>query len=184
VVDKSPKMGFQHTCWALGLVVSILLGCSTDVLTTDYKRLTLTIGDIREISRLLETYSDSHGGLYPPPPSPPTKQYPFPWNTEGYPVLAWPVPSNRYASWLRPYLVPGIIKELPTNDHWGHPLLFDVSPDRKNYTIISVGKDGQMNARFAGTSWNFKNYNNDLIYSGGTTSRFGQFVSAPDGMTH
>ncbi len=61
--------------------------------------------------------------------------------------------TDAFADWMKT-----AFKENPAgvlgNDHWGNPLVYRATADRKGYQLLSAGPDG-----FAGTS-------DDMIYTG------------------
>lgn len=44
---------------------------------------------------------------------------------------------------LKPFLMPAYTKSLPVNDPWGHPYLYGINQDGKQYVVICTGSDGE-----------------------------------------
>src|SRR5262249_4500498 len=135
-------MRHMHNKIAMIIVLTMLVFTDWHSGYNDRKNLSKTTRNVRLIAALLALYHQEHGGLYPPPPFPPTKQIPFPLKTDYGGPFAWPVPNNRDCNWLEPYITTRYFTTIPI-DGWGHSMLCDVSPDRKNYTIISLGRDAK-----------------------------------------
>lgn len=69
---------------------------------------------------------------------------------------------------LRPILEPAYIRELPTADRWGNPLM--VALDPSGYVVWSPGRDGKRDQRWVhgGTH----DPNGDLVYANGVFRQF------------
>lgn len=168
------------------LVVALATIISVNVRSNiSTKRLYGTGADMQEIRIAMECYADGHNGLYPSPPKPINQlliqrydpnHYEPRENYFGYPPAAWPIGQNRNAQWLSVYLVPRCIQNLPLVDHWGHPIVCEVTPDLRHYTIVSYGRDGIPDKEFS-DYWNPTDYDHDLILSDGN------FISIPRGAT-
>jgi general secretion pathway protein G len=50
-------------------------------------------------------------------------------------------PADHFAEWLADNFKENDLKALQA-DHWGNPLVYEVSGNRKIYTLISAGPDG------------------------------------------
>lgn len=150
------------------------------------QRISRTMIDMHRIAVALELYANDHGGFYPIPPGPPTIHKQFPVGTDLQPSAVptvWPVGVNRQTGWLRSFLSPQYILEIPELDGWGNQIRCDVSADGREYTIISFARDGILDRTFAGYGWDIDNVDSDLIYTGGI-GLGGTFISAPEGATH
>lgn len=95
----------------IGIIVSISFVSMIDALDRSKQR--ATMGDMRTISRAIETYNVDNSRL--------------------------PSGASGIAG-LNSVLVPYATSVLPNNDHWGN--LYVYSESNGNYTIESYGKDG------------------------------------------
>lgn len=96
-----------------------------------------TMGDMRTISRALETYNIDYGF---------------------YPANGLDIEE------LRDTLVPFSSSAIPIHDGWGHPFMY-TTDTRDNYTIESYGKDGIDNDNISYDT-RFE-YNRDIIIHNG-----------------
>src|SRR5437763_2672652 len=80
---------------------------------------------LRTLSIALENYALQHDHLFPSIPElqvGPSRTVPDPYD-RSWPPVAWPVRASSRTSFLRAFLVPAFVKELPERDAWNYPLL-------------------------------------------------------------
>jgi general secretion pathway protein G len=103
--------------------------------------------------------------------------------TEAYAVDNNLYPSSKgqwvEASALSSELSPTYIRNLPSTDGWGNPLLY--WSNSEVYRIVSPGKDGQVSAEWSGTveSQPTTTFDSDIVFGDGV------FLIYPEGVqTH
>ncbi len=111
----------------------------------------------------IESYAIDHLA-YPPLTSPAGDCPSAPSGSAKFPPRAWP--ATKTADWLRHYLEPTYIVNLPLRDGWGRPFRVAVTADGCNYTIVSYGKDGKADEQYQET-WSRTDVNRDFILSDG-----------------
>jgi general secretion pathway protein G len=127
-------------------ILSILATLAVVSLTRalDRARQRATMGDMRTVCRALESYSVDNDRL--------------------------PSDSGGLAA-LRTAMVPYATQVLPTVDHWGHDLVYEVAANGVDYSLISYGKDGADGADFASSIFD---YDADIVLFSGV------FIAAPE----
>jgi general secretion pathway protein G len=102
-----------------GISIGVIAGNSDQITqlfddTVAVSRQIATAGDMRSISIMLD-YTYLKKGRLPP--------------------------ADKFADWLADSFKENDLKALQA-DHWGNPLVYEVSGDRHMYTLISAGPDG------------------------------------------
>lgn len=133
------------------LVVLVVLGILSVIVTAtlfgalDRAKQRATMSDMRTVSRALESYAVDNSYL--------------------------PRDSGGLVA-LKNELIPYATQVLPTRDHWGHDMLYDLDGGTGAYSLISYGKDGLDGVDYDGAD--LLDYNGDLVMFNGV------FVSAPE----
>ena len=133
-----------------------------------------TQSNMRRLSTALEIYRARHGSLPPasllvrPRSHPPASDY------SHLPPRAWPPFEAAHAEALRAHLVPTYVRELPSLDSWGCPILVAISVDLSDYTLVSRGRGCQLDQSHKRT-FPRQELGRDLILANG------EFISFPEG---
>ncbi|MEM7249720.1 MAG: DUF2306 domain-containing protein [Acidobacteriota bacterium] len=114
--------------------------------TMDRRSQKKTTGFIRTVATAVESYSIDH---------------------DEYPLLVGQVPVER----LVPFVEPTYIDELPLEDGWGRPLLYE-TPNGQTYVIRSLAKDGVPSGPTVGATTDFRH---DIVFDTGS------FTVVPEG---
>ena len=128
-----------------------------------------TAGDLLAIDTALSAWASDHGGLLPDAPelfAPPHALPNQPLRTWHEPA-AWPVHPRQRAFALQAFLSPGYMRSVPAIDGWGHPLLCSITPDRRHFTLLSLGRDGQPDPSHT-SLWPWPDFDRDLIRADGS----------------
>jgi len=139
-------------------------------------RMGFTVREMRRLSLAFQEYSGSLA-MYPPPPIT-AQSAPVSWEAAKAALPECPPRPEVPVSWAHPY-VRSIFSTSPVPflDGWGHPIFASASADRKHYSIVSLGSDGQRDVSCAYV-WPLRESWRDLILIDGS------FVSAPESWTH
>lgn len=83
------------------------------------------MGEVRTMATAVQSYMTDHNQAAPDTGHNKTSYY-----------------TTAEASALAKLLQPDYIKQVPSKDPWGHPYIYGVSPDDKEFIIICTGSDG------------------------------------------
>jgi type II secretory pathway pseudopilin PulG len=101
--------------------------------------------DLRTLSIALGGYVRDHQSLPPAPSLLVTPRASVPTgDIHTLPPRAWPPSDVSFAEALAPFLVPRYVHDLPVADRWGCPILVAITTDLKDYTLVSRGRDCQL----------------------------------------
>jgi general secretion pathway protein G len=140
------------TSLSMGMMAGVAI--PNFVVAVDRGKQKRTLADMRSIGIAVEAYAVDHG-RYPPGAMSPT-----------------PVAGTGDDN-LEKYLAPVYIRELPTLDGWGNPILYSSDAEGTSYAIYSAGKDGALSPEALGA---VPGYDGDIIYKNG------HFIAWPEGM--
>ena len=98
----------------IGIIAAIALPNLMNAL--DRSRQSSTLADMRTVATALERYA---------------------FDNNGYPVVDG-------IAGLRAELAPRYLKKLPVEDAWDHPLVYEVDETGSTFTLLSPGKDGEL----------------------------------------
>lgn len=98
----------------IGIIAAIALPNLMNAM--DRSRQNATVADMRTVATALERFAFDH---------------------YGYPVVDG-------IAGLRAELAPRYLKKLPVEDAWDHPLVYEVDETGVTFTLLSPGKDGEL----------------------------------------
>jgi general secretion pathway protein G len=127
----------------VGIISSIAIASLTNAL--DKGKQKRSMSDLHSIGEAVEAYHIDHAA-YPAG------------------VADWPT--------LQGHISPFFIKVPPSGDGWNHVWSVSTSAAGKDYTVVSLGKDGSPDSWAGGTTMNF---NCDIVFANG------QFFQWPQG---
>jgi type II secretory pathway pseudopilin PulG len=131
------------------------------------RRANRTMARMRELASSVEAYAVEKGKYPSPAGSISGSRRALPRPGTLLPPAAWPVRKNQRASGLQRILSLRSVGSLPTEDAWGHPLLYATTEDRRSYAIVSTGRDGTLeppDSFVRGQVWDTRR---DLVYGDG-----------------